>query len=209
MIVTAVLMGAGSALLFLVDRPVLGWITAVTAGINVVGAIWGPRGRVVATILFTDIVGSTEQAAALGDREWSRLLTEHSKVVRRELARHGSVLFKDLGDGYLGAFPVTAVSPTRAIAASFGIVDGLGELGLSVRVGIHTGECTLSGNDVHGVAVNLASRIMRAAKPGEVLVSGTVRALLAGSETEFEDRGLRQLKGIARRQHLFVAMPTA
>jgi class 3 adenylate cyclase len=148
--------------------------------------------RVLATILFTDIVGSTETAARLGDGAWRDLLGRHHAVVRRELARfHGREL-DTAGDGFFAAFD----GPARAVQAA-AIQDQLQPLGIDVRAGLHTGECAVSDGKLAGIAVSIGARISALASPGEVLVSSTVKDLVAGSGLRFEGRGERTLKGIS------------
>ncbi len=147
---------------------------------------------VLATIMFTDIVGSTERAASLGDRAWRDLLRDHHTVIRRELARFRGRELDTAGDGFFAIFD----GPARAISCARSIVGGLGELDLAVRAGVHTGECELQDGKVTGIAVNIGARVAAAAGPGEVLVSGTVKDLVAGSEIEFQDKGVRELKGV-------------
>jgi class 3 adenylate cyclase len=155
--------------------------------------------RVLATVLFTDIVGSTERAAEIGDRNWRDLLEGHHAVVRRELDRHQGHEIDTAGDGFLATFdgPARAIRCARAVAAS------LAELGLDVRAGVHTGECELVGEKVAGVAVHTGARVAGLAAPGEVLVSQTVKDLVAGSGIRFEDRGAHVLKGVPGEWRLY------
>ena len=147
---------------------------------------------VLATILFTDIVGSTERAAELGDRRWRELLERHHSFVRRELTRYRGEEKDTAGDGFFATFD----GPARAIRCARTIVDGVWELGLEVRAGVHTGECEVHEGKVAGLAVVIAARISAAAGPGEVLVSQTVTDLVAGAGVAFQDRGERELKGM-------------
>jgi class 3 adenylate cyclase len=147
---------------------------------------------VLATVLFTDLVGSTERAAALGDRSWRDVLTRHHADVRRELARYRGVEVDAAGDGFFCRFD----GPARAMACARAIVDGASELDLEVRCGVHTGECELVGDKIAGIAVVTGSRISALAAPGEVLVSSTVKDLVAGSEVSFDERGEHDLKGV-------------
>lgn len=149
--------------------------------------------RVLATILFTDIVGSTEHAGKIGDREWRMLLDRHHELIRRELARFRGQEVDTAGDGFLATFD----GPGRAIRCADAAVEQVRTLGLEIRAGVHTGEVELAGTDVRGIAVHIGARVAAKAGPGEVLVSSTVRDLVAGSSIEFEDRGMHQLKGIA------------
>jgi class 3 adenylate cyclase len=158
--------------------------------------------RVLATVLFTDIVGSTDRAAELGDSAWRALLERHDAHVREQLARYRGQLVKSLGDGVLATFD----GPSRAVSSALAIRDGLGQLGLEVRAGLHTGECELlADGDVGGLAVHICARIHGLAGPGEVLVSSTVRDLIVGSDQILADRGEHQLKGIPGTWRLFAA----
>jgi class 3 adenylate cyclase len=148
--------------------------------------------RVLATVLFTDIVASTERAAGLGDRRWRELLERHNVVVRHELDRFRGREVDTAGDGFLATFD----GPARAIRCARAIVAGMGGLGLELRAGLHTGECELMGDKVTGVAVHTGARVAALAQPGEILVSSTVKDLVAGSGLEFEDRGMHALRGI-------------
>jgi len=154
---------------------------------------------VLSTILFTDVVGSTERSAAVGDRRWRELLDSHDALVRRQLERFRGNVVKTTGDGILATFD----GPARAIRCAQAIRDGVRALGITVRAGLHTGEIELRANDVSGIAVNLAQRVESAATAGEVLVSRTVVDLVAGSGIEFEDRGEHELKGVPGTWHLF------
>ena len=160
------------------------------------------RDRMLATILFTDIVGSTRQLTELGDRRWSALLGEHDALVRSELERFRGRELKTIGDGFLATFD----GPARAVACARAIGERVRGLGISVRAGVHTGECEVIGEDIAGVAVNIAARISALAGPDEVLVSRTVTDLVYGSGIEFEDRGPAELKGIPGTWHLFAAL---
>jgi class 3 adenylate cyclase len=160
--------------------------------------------RVLATILFTDIVGSTERAAALGDRQWLELLDAHHAAVRRELARFRGREVRPTGDGFLATFD----GPARAIRCAGAIRDEVRTLGMDVRAGLHTGEIELLGDDVGGIAVHIGARVAAEAGSGEILVSGTVKDLVAGSGIEFADRGARALKGVPGEWRLFAATPT-
>jgi class 3 adenylate cyclase len=155
--------------------------------------------RVLATILFTDIVGSTERAAQLGDRAWRELLERHHALIRRELIRFRGAELDVAGDGFFARFD----GPARAIRCACAITESVGELGLEVRAGLHTGECELVDGKVGGIAVHVGARVAKEAQPGEVLVSSTVRDLVAGSGTAFEDRGATQLKGLPAEWRLY------
>ena len=154
---------------------------------------------VLATVLFTDIVGSTERAAELGDVAWRDLLARHHATVRRELARFRGHELDTAGDGFLASFD----GPARAIRCAEAIIAGVGELGLEVRAGLHTGECELHDGKLAGIAVSIGARVASLAGPGEVVVSSTVKDLVAGSGVRFNDRGEHQLKGIAAPWRLF------
>jgi class 3 adenylate cyclase len=151
--------------------------------------------RLLATVLFTDIVGSTETAAKLGDRRWRGLLEEHHRVVRRELSRFRGREIDTAGDGFLATFD----GPARGVRCAAAIRDGVSPLGLEIRAGLHTGECELTGEKVSGIAVHIGARVAAQAVPGEVLVSSTVRDLVAGSGITFQDHGEHELKGIGPR----------
>jgi class 3 adenylate cyclase len=155
--------------------------------------------RTLLTVLFTDLVGSTERAERLGDAGWRKLLEEHHATIRRQLEIFRGREVKTTGDGFLATFD----SPSRAVVCARAVRDAISGLGLDVRVGIHTGECEVMGLDVGGVAVHLASRIQATAEPGEILVSQTVRDLVSGSGVRFADRGLHKLKGLDEEHRLF------
>jgi pimeloyl-ACP methyl ester carboxylesterase len=159
--------------------------------------------RVLATVMFTDIVGSTERAAEVGDARWRELLAAHETAVRRELARFRGREVKMLGDGCLATFD----GPARAIRCGQAIADAGRALGLEVRIGIHSGEVELIGEDVGGIAVHIAARVGALAAAGEVLVSGTVKDLVAGSGIGFADRGAQRLKGVPDEWRLFAVAP--
>ena len=154
---------------------------------------------VLATILFTDLVGSAAKAAELGDRRWRDVLAEHHARTRRELARYRGVELDTAGDGFFARFD----GPARAIKCACAIRDTVAELGLEVRAGLHTGECELLEGKVAGIAVAIGSRVAGKAAPGEVLVSQTVRDLVAGSGLAFEDRGAAELKGVPGEWRLY------
>jgi class 3 adenylate cyclase len=159
--------------------------------------------RMLATVLFTDIVGSTEKVIELGDRRWRDLLDKHHVAVRRQLARFRGVEMDTAGDGFFARFD----GPARAIRCGQAVSEAVRELGIEVRAGLHTGECELVDGKVAGIAVSVGARIAAAAQPGEVLVSSTVRDLVAGSEISFRDRGSHELKGIAGEWRLYAAEP--
>ena len=148
--------------------------------------------RVLATVLFTDIVGSTEQASALGDQKWRAVLDRHDDCVRRQLAQYGGVEVKTTGDGFLATFD----SPSRGVRAALAICRAASESGVEVRAGLHTGEIERRGADVAGIGVHVGARVAGLAGASEVLTSSTVRDLVLGSEFTFEDRGRRRLKGL-------------
>jgi class 3 adenylate cyclase len=155
--------------------------------------------RVLSTVLFTDIVGSTERAAELGDRRWRSILDDHHEIVRRELENHRGREVKTMGDGFLASFD----GPARAIRAACAIRDGVAGLGLDIRAGLHTGEVEVMGPDLGGIAVHIGQRVSGLARPGEVLVSSTVKDLVAGSGIAFEDKGMHTLKGVPDEWRVF------
>lgn len=150
------------------------------------------RDRILATILFTDIVDSTALAAELGDARWTTLLEQHHALIRRLLAQGRGVEVETSGDGFFATFD----GPARAIRCAQEIVSAVHELGIEIRAGLHTGECEQLDGKVGGIAVHIGARVAAEAGPGEVLVSGTVKDLVAGSGLEFEERGARELKGV-------------
>jgi class 3 adenylate cyclase len=155
--------------------------------------------RLLATLLFTDIVGSTLRAEQMGDAAWRSLLDEHHALVRAELGAHRGREVKTIGDGFLARFD----SPASAIRAARAIRDGVKRLHLEVRGGVHTGECELQGNDLAGIAIHVAARIVALAGPNEILVSQTVRDLAAGSGIHFAARGKRKLRGVEGEYDVF------
>jgi pimeloyl-ACP methyl ester carboxylesterase len=155
--------------------------------------------RVLATVLFTDIVASTERAAAIGDRGWRALLDSYYAAVRRELARFRGREIDTAGDGMFATFD----GPARAIRCASAITGAVRQLGVEVRAGLHTGECEVMGEKVGGIAVHIGARVASQAGPGEVLVSNTVKDLVAGSGIRFEDRGAHTLKGVPGEWRLF------
>jgi class 3 adenylate cyclase/pimeloyl-ACP methyl ester carboxylesterase len=160
---------------------------------------------VLTTVLFTDLVGSTERASALGDRGWNDLLSQHHALVRRELARFRGEERDTAGDGFFATFD----GPARAIRAAQATVGGVRELGLDLRVGIHVGECELHDGKPSGLAVNIGARTAAEAGAGEILVTSTVRDLVAGSGLAFEERGERELKGVPGTWRLYAVGPEA
>jgi class 3 adenylate cyclase len=155
--------------------------------------------RVLATVMFTDIVGSTQRASQMGDRAWRQLLVTHHQRVRGLLARYRGREVDTAGDGFLATFD----GPARAIRCATAIAQAMQDLGLQVRVGLHTGEIELEGDAVRGIAVHIGARVASLAGPGEVLVSNTVKDLVAGSGLTFEDRGEHELKGVPDRWRLY------
>jgi class 3 adenylate cyclase len=156
--------------------------------------------RVLTTVMFTDVVGSTERAAALGDARWRELMASHDDLVRTELERHGGCEVKTMGDGFLATFD----GPARGIRCACAIGEAVRPLEIKVRAGLHTGECDLVGDDISGMAVNIGARIATLAGPDEVLVSSTVKDLVVGSGIAFTDRGNHHLKGVQDAWHLFI-----
>jgi class 3 adenylate cyclase len=160
--------------------------------------------RVLATVLFTDIVDSTRRAAEMGDRDWHALLDAHDAVVRSQLSRFRGREVNTAGDGFLAMFD----GPQRAIRCAMAIRDAVRSLGIEVRAGLHTGECEVRGEDIGGIGVHIGARVSALAGPNDVLVSSTLRDLVIGSGLEFEERGAHELKGVPGEWHLFaVASP--
>jgi class 3 adenylate cyclase len=157
--------------------------------------------RRLATVLFTDIVGSTDRAAALGDRRWRDLADAHDEIVRRALARHRGREIKTMGDGFFASFD----GPARAIRCAQEAVREADRIGIQVRAGVHTGECDVVGDDLAGLAVNIGARVGALAEAGEVLVSQTVKDLVVGSGIKFEDRGTHTLKGVPGEWRLYAS----
>ena len=160
--------------------------------------------RALLTVMFTDIVDATGRAARSGDRRWRDRLADHDAVVRAQLAHFGGREVKTTGDGFLATF---AGPPSQALRCAAATVAELGELGLEVRVGMHTGECEIVGDDVVGMAVHIAARVAALAQAGEVLVSGTVAGTVVGGAFAFEDRGRHELRGIPNPWPLYALVP--
>jgi class 3 adenylate cyclase len=158
-----------------------------------------PIDRVLATVMFTDIVGSTERASQLGDKRWRELLELHEELTRAELERHNGREVNTTGDGFLATFD----GPARGIRCARAVAKRTGELGLPIRAGLHTGECEVRNADIGGIAVHIGARVMAQAEPSEVLVSRTVKDLTVGSDIAFEDRGTHELKGVPGEWELF------
>lgn len=158
--------------------------------------------RVLATVLFTDIVGASARAAELGDRTWRKLLETHHAEIRRQLSRFRGKEVDTAGDGFFASFD----GPARAISCASAVVESMPDLGLEIRAGLHTGECELFDGKVAGIAVHTGARVASHAQPGEVLVSSTVRDLVAGSGIAFDDRGTHQLEGIPGEWRLFAVV---
>jgi class 3 adenylate cyclase len=155
--------------------------------------------RVLATVLLTDMVSSTDRAAALGDQRWKMLLDAHDQLVRQHLETYRGNLVRTTGDGILATFD----GPARGVRCALGLRDALHDVGVEVRSGLHTGEIELREKEVGGIAVHIAARVMAEAGPGEVMVSSTVKDLVTGSDLSFLDRGTRQLRGVQREWQLF------
>lgn len=155
--------------------------------------------RVLTSVLFTDIVGSTTRAAELGDRAWRELLERHDELVERTVSEHGGRVVKHIGDGALSAFD----GPAMAMRCAEALNEGIAELGIHLRSGIHTGECELIGEDLGGLAVHIGARVGALAGPGEIVVSSTVKELVIGSDMQFTDRGEHELKGVPGSWHLY------
>jgi class 3 adenylate cyclase len=154
---------------------------------------------VLATVLFTDVVGSTDQVAGMGDRRWSERLATHNGLTRAELERFRGREIETTGDGFLATFD----GPGRAVRCACAIRDAVRAIGIQVRVGLHTGEVELHGDDIGGIAVHIAQRVQALAEPDEVLVSRTVTDLVGGSGIAFADRGTHALKGVPDEWRLF------
>jgi class 3 adenylate cyclase/pimeloyl-ACP methyl ester carboxylesterase len=161
--------------------------------------------RVLATVVFTDIVQSTKRAVALGDRQWRALLDRHDSVVASQFDRFRGRIVKSTGDGVLATFD----GPARAVHCAAAVRDALSADGVAIRVGIHTGEIELRDNDIGGVAVHIASRVISHAGPGEIVTSSTVKDLVVGSDIDFHDRGEHELKGVPDRWRLYATEPRA
>jgi class 3 adenylate cyclase len=195
----------------LVELPGVGHLAFKTSAISdeierFVNEVWEAGGweeaepdRVLATVLFTDIVRSTEKAVELGDRAWRELLERHHALIRRELVRFRGAELDVAGDGFFARFD----GPARAVRCGCAIAAGVRELGLDVRAGLHTGECEVVDGKVGGIAVHIGARVAKEAAPGEVLVSNTVKDLVAGSGIEFRERGPAELKGVPGELRLF------
>lgn len=168
------------------------WLAEIQEFVTGSRAAPPPADRVLASVLFTDVVGSTERAVQMGDARWRELLDRHDDMVRRQLVRFSGVEVKATGDGFLATFD----SAARAVGCARAVRDGVRQLGLEVRAGVHAGEVERRGDDISGIAVHVAERISTLADPSEILVSGTVRDLVAGSGIEFEDRGAHTLRGV-------------
>jgi class 3 adenylate cyclase len=158
--------------------------------------------RVLATVLFTDIVGSTAKAAELGDRAWRELLAAHHERIRRELSRFRGREVDTAGDGFFATFD----GPARAIRCACAAIESVRELGIEIRAGLHTGECEVVEGKVGGIAVHIGARVSAESGPGEVLVSSTVKDLVAGSGIEFEERGDHELKGVPGTWRLYAVL---
>jgi len=159
--------------------------------------------RIPTTVLFTDIVASTERVAAVGDRRWRAVLDAHDEAVRNQLVRFGGKEINTTGDGFLASFD----GPARAIRCAQAITSTTGTLGIELRAGLHTGECEVRGDNLAGLAVHIAARVGAVAGPREVLVSDTVKELVAGSDIAFCERGEYELKGVPGVRRLFAAQP--
>ncbi|MDT4997935.1 MAG: hypothetical protein QOK12_40, partial [Mycobacterium sp.] len=195
----------GSRYVELPGADTLYWVGDTTAILEEVEEfVTGVRGgsdaeRVLITILFTDIVGSTARAATLGDDRWRDLLDNHDAVVRHELARFQGLEVNTAGDGFVATF----ISPSVALRCAEAIVDAVAALGIEVRVGVHSGEVEVRGDDIAGMAVHIGARVSGLAGPSEVLVSSTVREIVTGSRRVFEDRGEHDLKGVPGRWRIY------
>jgi class 3 adenylate cyclase len=158
--------------------------------------------RILTTVVFTDIVGSTARAASLGDQRWRSLLDAHDRAVRDQIRRFRGRVINTTGDGFVASFD----GPARAIRCAQAISQAARELGIELRIGLHTGECEVRGDDLGGLAVHIAARVGALASGGEVVVSGTVKDLVAGSGIEFVDRGDHELRGVPGSWRLFAVV---
>jgi class 3 adenylate cyclase len=182
------------------SEAVLRELEAFVTGVYLGGGWEAPEpDRVLATILFTDIVGSTAKAVELGDRRWRELVEEHHVLVRGQLARYRGRELDTAGDGFFASFD----GPARAIRCACAITEGVHALGIDVRAGLHTGECESIEGKVGGIAVHIGARVASEAAAGEVLVSSTVKDLVAGSGLQFEERGAATLKGVPGEWRLY------
>ena len=186
----------------------VGVLTSATALEEIAEFLTGERppvevDRILTTLLFTDIVGSTERAASMGDQAWRSLLDAHDRTVRDHLRRFRGKEINTTGDGFVASFD----GPARAIRCGLSIAEATRPLGIDLHLGLHTGECEVRGDDLGGLAVHIAARVAACAAPGEVLVSGTVKDLVAGSRIDFVDRGEHELKGVPGSWRLYRAMP--
>jgi class 3 adenylate cyclase/pimeloyl-ACP methyl ester carboxylesterase len=201
----------GATLVELPGRDSLPWVGASDEVIDeierfVTGSTSGapvPTNRVLSTVLFTDVVGSTARAAEIGDRAFRDLLERHHRLIRTELGRHRGVEIDTSGDGFFATFD----GPAGAVACALAICDAVRELDIEVRAGVHTGEVETIDDKVRGIAVHIGARVLAAAGPSEVLVSSTVKDLVAGSALVLEDTGEHELKGVPERWHLYRAKP--
>jgi class 3 adenylate cyclase len=158
--------------------------------------------RVLATVLFTDIVGATQRAAAMGDSAWNEILSHHHFLVRQQLERHRGREIDTAGDGFLATFD----GPARAVRCARAIADAVKSLNIQIRAGVHTGECEVMGEKLSGIAIHIGARVMSLARPDEILVSSTVKDLVAGSGLRFESRGAQVLKGVPGEWHLLAVI---
>jgi class 3 adenylate cyclase/pimeloyl-ACP methyl ester carboxylesterase len=180
--------------------PIVDWIDDLEEFVTGVRPV-GFTDRVLATVLYTDIVDSTARASTLGDAAWKQLLDRHDRLVGREIDRYRGTVVKTTGDGVLARFD----GPARAVSCGLSIADAASELGLEIRAGLHTGEIELRGDDIGGISAHLGARVAALAGPHEVLVSRTVRDLVAGSGLSFTDRGEHELKGVPDRWQIYAA----
>jgi class 3 adenylate cyclase len=174
------------------------WVDEIRGFIGMAEPVTG-SGTVLATVLFSDIVGSTERQAALGDRAWKELVSRHHAAVRETLGRHHGVEMDTAGDGFYATFD----GPARAVRCALEMSERVRDLGIEIRIGLHTGECEVIDNKVGGISVSIGARVAGFAGPSEVLVSQTVKDLVAGSGLSFEDAGEHELKGVPDRWRLY------
>lgn len=204
MVSMAVVLGAAAIWLLIAGRPVLALIASVAAVAQVIAAVTAARGRALVTVLFIDVVNSTHTVTELGDVAWQEKFGQYTAIVRRELNRVPAAFIKDLGDGFLAVFPIVVASPGRVVAAAVRVASAASGEGLMTRTGIHAGECSLTRRDARGLAVHAAARLLDAAEPGQVVISGAVRELLGGTDLGVKSLGERQFKGLSEPMRVYL-----
>jgi class 3 adenylate cyclase len=192
----AIVLGIATLALVVISRPVIALLVGIACFAQVVALLATPRGRAVVTVLLTDVVDSTRAVSDLGDAAWQQLFDRHAAAARREFKRVPAAVVKDLGDGFLAAFPILIAPPGRVVVAALRLAAEAADAGMPTGTGIHAGECALTREDVRGLAVHVAARLMESAAPGQVLISGTVRELLGGTDLQLASVGEREFKGL-------------